>query len=210
MIRLNVLPSPVALATVFALAWGSAILAPAHAGDAEAGKAASATCVACHGPDGNSPVDQFPKIAGQVPGYIEAQLKAYKSGERENAIMLGIVGTLSEEDMANLDAYYAGQAATAGAVSEEEELVARIGEVIYRGGYAEYDIPPCMACHGPAGQGIPPHYPRLAGQWPAYTEAQLLAYKNGTRANEVMHPIAFPLSEGQIKALSLYVYGLSH
>ncbi len=177
-------------------------------GDTESGKAKSATCVACHGNDGNSPVDQFPKIAGQVPGYIAAQLQAYKSGQRENAVMLGIVGNLSEQDMADLDAYYALQAPTIEGVSEEDREDVLAGQQLYRAGYAGYDVPACMACHGPVGSGIPPHYPRLGGQHAAYTEMQLHAFKSGARKNAEMQSIAHPLTDEQIRQLALYISAL--
>jgi cytochrome c553 len=180
----------------------------AQTGDADAGKQKSATCVACHGPDGNSPLDQFPKIAGQVPGYVAGQLAMFQSQQRNNAIMLGMVGSLSEQDMADLDAYYASQAMSAISITADQEEAARAGEDIYRAGYAEYSIPACMACHGPAGAGIAPSFPRLAGQHAAYIEAQLLAFKSGTRVHPIMQGIAFPLSEQQIKELALYISAL--
>lgn len=187
-----------------------AIVSPisAQTGDAGAGEQKSATCVACHGADGNSPLDQFPKIAGQVPGYIAAQLAMFKSQQRDNAIMLGMVGALNEQDMADIDAYYSSQAMSGISISTDQEAMARAGEAIFRGGYAEYSIPACMSCHGPAGAGIMPNFPRLAGQHAAYIEAQLLAFKSGTRVNPIMQGIAFPLSEQQIKELALYISAL--
>ncbi|MXZ81350.1 MAG: cytochrome c4 [Gammaproteobacteria bacterium] len=177
-------------------------------GDAEAGKAKSATCVACHGNDGNSPIDQFPKIAGQAPGYIAAALQAYKSGEREDEVMFGMVSSLSEQDMADLDAYYASQSSTIETVSMDRSEDALAGESLYRTGYAPFNVPACMGCHGPAGAGIPPKYPRLGGQHAAYLESQLLAFKSGERQNAEMETVAFPLSDQQIRQLSLYLSGL--
>jgi cytochrome c553 len=82
----------------------------ANAGDIEAGKKkASEVCVACHGPDGNSPVPDFPKLAGQHDDYITATLKKYKNGKRANPIMMGMAATLSEEDIQNVAAFYAAQ-----------------------------------------------------------------------------------------------------
>ena len=180
----------------------------AQVGDVEAGKAASATCVACHGADGNSISDQFPKLAGQVPGYIAAQLAKYKSGQRSNPVMAGMVAPLSAEDMANLDAYYASLEGSQGAITPDQEATALAGGKIYRGGYQPYNIPACMGCHGPSGLGIPPAFPRLSGQYAAYIEAQLLAFKSGDLKNPIMNPIAFPLSAQQIKELALYISAL--
>jgi len=179
-----------------------------NAQDADAGTEKSVTCIACHGDDGNSPLDQFPKIAGQVPGYIKNQLVKFKSGERDNPVMAGMVAGLSEQDMADLDAYYASQSATTGSVSEDQVEFARAGEMIFRSGVKEYSVPACMACHGPSGAGIPPNFPRLAGQHAAYIEQQLLAFKSGQRVDSIMNPIAFPLSEEQIKQLALYISAL--
>ncbi|MGA9991250.1 MAG: cytochrome c [Thiobacillaceae bacterium] len=81
-------------------------VAPAFAdGNAEAGKAKSTTCAACHGPDGNSTSSMFPKLAGQHPDYLFQALKAYKTGTRKNAIMNGQAASLSEADMADLAEY---------------------------------------------------------------------------------------------------------
>lgn len=176
--------------------------------DIESGRAKAAVCVACHGVDGNSPVDQFPKIAGQVPGYVAAQLQAYKTGARENAVMLGIVEALSEQDMAELDAYYAYQVPSIEGVSEGDMEDVLAGQQLYRAGYAGYGVPACMACHGPDGSGIPPNYPRLGGQHVAYTEMQLRAFKSGTRKNVEMQAIAHPLSDEQIRQLALYISAL--
>ena len=193
-------------ALVIGLAFNTSSLA--ESGDAEAGKQKSATCVACHGQDGNSPLDQFPKIAGQVPGYVAAQLALFKSGERNNPVMAGMAGPLSEQDMLDLDAYYANQESTVEAIPSDRVEVAQAGQAIYRGGIEKYSVPACIGCHGPTGAGIPPNYPRLGGQYAAYIEAQLLTYKSGDRKHEMMNTIAYPLSEQQIKQLALYISGL--
>jgi cytochrome c553 len=186
-----------------------AVLASATAfgaGDIEAGKAKSQACVACHGADGNSISPQFPKIAGQVPGYIATQLAAFKSGERVNGIMAGMVAGLSEQDMADLDAYYASLETKPG--EAKDETLAKQGERLYRGGNKDMNIPACMSCHGPSGHGIPPKFPRVSGQYAEYTTAQLLAFKSGARKNDIMNPIAFRMSEQQIKAVAEYMLGV--
>jgi len=90
---------------------GVAVSAPAAAakGDANAGKGKSTVCASCHGPDGNSPAADFPKLAGQNADYLEYALKAYKSKARTNAIMNGQAAGLSDQDIADLAAFYAGQ-----------------------------------------------------------------------------------------------------
>ncbi len=196
------------LMTMLAALFASMMLTTASAGDVAAGKAAAATCAACHGADGNSATDQFPNLAGQAPGYIAAQLAKFKSGARPGAIMAGMAAALSDADMANLDAYYASRESRRGAITPAQESAALAGGKIYRGGSKPYAIPACMSCHGPSGHGIPPHFPRLSGQHAAYLEAQLLAFKSGARADPIMNPIAFPLSEQQIKDLALYISAL--
>lgn len=184
----------------------------AAAGNAESGKAKSATCAACHGVAGISSLPINPNLAGQVPGYIAAQLKAFKSGERKNAIMAGQVAGLSEEDMDDLDAYYSTLMPNVEVkLTEEETALAEAGEAIYRGGYADRGIAACMSCHGPSGHGIPINYPRVSAQHREYLEQQLLAFKRGDRMgyNGMMHDIAFGLSEQQIKELSAYMAGLN-
>ena len=182
------------------------------AGNVEAGKAKSATCAACHGAQGISTLSVNPNLAGQVPGYISAQLKAFKSGERVNAVMAGMVAALSEEDMNDLDAFYSSlEAKTTAQLSDEDKALAEEGAKIYRGGYAQRGISACMSCHGPSGHGIPKNYPRVSAQHKEYLEQQLLAYKKGERVgyNEIMKDIAFGLSELQIKQLAAYMAGLN-
>ena len=179
------------------------------AGDVSAGKAKSAVCAACHGADGNSPSDMYPKLAGQHASYLYKQLVEFKSGKRENAIMAPMVAGLSEEDMADLAAFYASKEATPGAVSED---LLELGKQIYRGGNSESGVPACMACHGPNGSGMPSaKWPKLSAQYRAYTEAQLHAFANGERHNDpngMMRDIASKLTEEEIKAVSAYVSGL--
>ena len=177
-------------------------------GDPAAGQAKSQICAACHGLDGNSLMPQNPVLAGQVPGYIAQQLAQFKSGVRKNAIMAGMTQLLSEQDMQDLDAWFSSQTAPPRTVSADDLELANAGEKLYRGGDSEMSVPACMGCHGPAGFGIPPNYPRLTGQWPAYLENQLFAFKDGQRASRIMVPIAFRLSAEQIKALAVYMSAL--
>ena len=181
-------------------------------GDADAGKAKSVVCAACHGAQGISLISVNPNLAGQVPGYIAAQLAAFKSGERANAIMAGQAAGLSNEDMADLDAYYASLVPNVEVkLTEQDKELAEAGGKIYRGGFADRGIAACMACHGPSGHGIPKNYPRVSAQHKEYLEQSLLAYKKGERKgyNDIMNSIAFGLSELQIKQLSAYIAGLN-
>ncbi len=178
------------------------------AGDAEAGKAKSAVCMACHGADGNSINPEWPSLAGQVPEYLVKQLQDFKSGARENALMVGMVAPLSEQDMEDLAAYYASQTLKVSAPADRKR--AQEGQRLYRGGNAKTLVSSCMSCHGPSGQGIPPRFPRVSGQHAVYSESQLLAFKAGKRSNdnETMTRIAFRMSESEIKAVAHYMSGL--
>lgn len=179
-------------------------------GDKAAGAKLSGTCVACHGADGNSTNPEWPKIAGQHASYTFAQLQAFKSGDRQNALMAGQVANLSEQDMRDLAVYYAGQKAKPGVA---DESLVEDGARIYRAGKADRGIPACSGCHGPAGTGNPTAvYPRVSGQHAPYLQAQLESYRSGERNNsrqaKIMSAVAAELTDDQIKALSSYMSGL--
>ncbi|NOZ10522.1 MAG: cytochrome c4 [Gammaproteobacteria bacterium] len=183
-------------------------LTVAHAyntGDIEAGRARSAACAGCHGPEGKSINPQWPNLAAQVPGYIAKQLADFKSGVRPNPIMAGQAATLSEQDMANLDAFYSSLKPSIAATTEKK--LTKQGEKIFRGGNSKTGVSACMSCHGPSGNGIPPRFPRVAGQNSAYAQAQLMAFKSAKRSKneQVMSRIAFRMSEQEIEAVAQYM-----
>ena len=174
---------------------------------------ANQVCAACHAVDGNSTITANPKLAAQHADYLYKQLVEFsakpggKTGVRENAVMSGFAGSLSDEDKRNVAAYFAMQRAKPGAAHIKETLDQ--GQRLYRTGVAEKGLPACAGCHGPTGAGIPSQYPRLSGQHAEYTEAQLKAFRDGTRHNnEPMQQIAGRLSDAEIKALADYVAGL--
>ncbi len=86
----------------------TAMSGAAIAGDAEKGKARSATCVACHGANGISMIPMYPNLAGQKEQYLVLQMKAFRDGTRKNMVMAPMAAGLSDEDIANIAAYYAG------------------------------------------------------------------------------------------------------
>ena len=148
-----------------------------------------------------------PILQGQHADYLVKQLSEFKAGKRENAIMKGMASALSEADMKNVAAFYAGKQAKPGFAKNKD--FATLGEKIYRGGAADRAIPACAGCHGPNGAGIPAQYPRLAGQHADYVEAQLVAFRAGLRHNSgPMIGVAAKLNDREIKALSDYVTGL--
>ena len=116
-------------------------------GDADKGKALSASCAACHGADGNSSNPEWPKLAGQSESYLIKQLTEYRNGKRKNAVMNGMAaGIESDEDVMHLAAFYANSEAKPGE-AKNKDIIAE-GESIYRGGIAEAGVAACSACHG--------------------------------------------------------------
>ncbi len=196
---------------VIAVAMLLAVASAAHAaGDAEAGKGKAAACAACHGANGNSANPQWPNLAGQHEGYLYQQLKHFKSGERSNPVMAGQVANLSDQDMQDLAAYFAGLEMEVGAANED---IADKGEAIWRGGIPERNVPACAACHGPGGDGMKgAGYPRLGGQKATYLVSQLQAYRSGDRngydAATIMVDVAGPLTDEEIEAVASFASGL--
>jgi cytochrome c553 len=175
---------------------------------------AETVCVACHGADGNSAAAANPHLAGQIEDYLYKQLRDFKAADgkpaaRNNAIMAGMVAALSDDDMRNVAAWFASQKAKP-AVARDQTKIA-LGQQLWRQGDFKKGIPACAGCHGPAGAGMPAQYPKLAGQFPEYTEAQLKAFRVEERANDpekMMRMIAAKMSDVEIKAVSEYAAGL--
>ncbi|MBA1248986.1 c-type cytochrome [Pseudomonas luteola] len=180
------------------------------AGDVAAGQSKSMVCGACHGPDGNSPIPSFPKIAGQGERYLIKQLHDIKSGARPVPEMMAFMPGLSDQDIEDLAAYFASQKPVIGAA--DPALVAA-GEALYRGGRLETGLPACTGCHAPDGVGNrQAGFPLLSGQHAAYTLKQLTAFREGQRTNDgeamMMRSIAGKLSDQDISALATYIEGL--
>ncbi len=180
-------------------------------GSVEAGKARAATCMACHGLEGNSSNPTWPNIAGQNAPYLLAQLQAFKDGSRKDPLMDPQAALLSDEDMVNLAVYFENLPAAAQAIADASLL--HKGETLYRGGNVEDKKTACLACHGPTGRGNPAaKYPALKGQHATYTAKQLHDYANGDRTTDgktrVMRDVADRLSDEDIAALSAYIQGL--
>lgn len=179
-------------------------------GDAAAGKNKVASCGACHGNDGNSLIPANPKLAGQGEKYLLKQLNDIQRGDREIALMVGQLDKLSEQDLADIAAFYAAQTQTKSAA--QEQLV-ELGREMYRNGNHERGIASCMGCHGPAGAGnAPAGYPMIAGQHADYIAVQLRQFSVGTRTNDgegkTMRGIAERMNENEIQAVASYVAGL--
>lgn len=184
-------------------------LPAAAEGDKSAGKAKSAVCAGCHGVDGNSTNPEWPKLAGQHEDYIVKQLQEFKSKVRDNATMYPQAAALSDQDMADLAAYFASQTPKPGIADEK---VVKLGETLFRGGSSASGLSACTGCHGPNGAGNPlAKFPSLAGQHATYTANQLKAFRAGVRANDagkMMRMISTRLTDPEIEALAQYISGL--
>jgi cytochrome c553 len=178
--------------------------------DPVAGQSKTVVCGACHGPDGNSLVPVFPNLAGQGERYLLKQLREIKDGKRVVPEMTGLLVPLSDQDLGDIAAYYAGQKVSA--VAADPDLAAQ-GEALFRGGKLEQGVPACIGCHSPSGAGIPSAgFPQLSGQHAAYIKKQLTAFREGERTNDgdtlVMRTIASKLSNRDIDALAAFIQGL--
>jgi Cytochrome c553 len=176
---------------------------------ATAGGANGATaCFACHGAKGSENLTgAFPRIAGQSPFYMVTQLKDFASGLRKSEVMEPIAKALSEQEMHNVSEFYASL--TPEVLKSAKKIAAadlKRGELLAKTGDMKLQVQACANCHGPGGIGMAPAIPFLAGQFSTYTDAQLKAWKSGTRKNSPgqMLEIANRLSEKDMAALSAY------
>ena len=196
---------------------------PATWGDAAAGATKAAACAACHGADGNSADPQYPKLAGQHERYIARQLALFKSGQRQNPIMMGFAAPLSAQDMRDIGAHFAAMKVVAGVADDtgvaegpnQGRKFYEIGQRIFEAGKPGHEAPACKACHGPTGTGNPGSaWPAIGGQHAGYTATQLTAFRDGMvwgegdAANLVMRDVAANLTDEEIQALATYVEGL--
>jgi cytochrome c553 len=198
----------------------SAVAAEAIVGSADAGATKAAVCTACHGLNGSSSNPEWPNLAGQNAAYVREQLAMFKARKRINEIMYPIVAQMSEQDFADVAAYFATQTP---AGLESDPSYWKAGETLYKSGDVARNIPACTACHGPSGQGnAGAGYPALRAQHSVYTVKQLQDYLtknryrdatdaavvNQTRNSAMMTTIAARLSPEDIRNLASYLQGL--
>jgi cytochrome c553 len=179
-------------------------------GDATAGAQKNALCIGCHGIQGYHigfpEVHQVPKISGQGAGYIRAALRAYKAGERKHPSMRTLASSLSEQDIADLAAYYESNGTGVNLPATAAEGSAKAAELVTKGG--------CTSCHGAnLSKPIDPSYPRIAGQYADYLYVALRSYKTNDRpligrGHPVMGGIAKQFSNNELKILADYVASL--
>ncbi|MCK9396586.1 MAG: cytochrome c4 [Methylobacter sp.] len=192
-------------------------------GNIHAGKQKSTSCANCHGEDGNSMVATFPKLAQQHSSYLERQLHAFKDGSRNDPMMSAMAQALTDEDIADISAYYATQKISENTLpvlepADEDEkpadnktiqtIIAQ-GSDLYRNGDLTSEVSACIACHGPFGEGNKPaSFPALKSQHADYLIKTLTDFKSGSRSNNpenIMHMIAKKMTDEEIKAVSIRI-----
>ena len=189
-----------------------AFVPAAQAQDAKAGEKKNAMCIGCHGSPGYQAtfpeIHKVPMIAGQNAKYIVSALTAYQKGERKHPTMRAIAASLSEQDMADLAAFFSqqGKVAEAAAPKAAEAPAAAVAALLAKGN--------CASCHGADfGTPIDPSYPRIGGQHADYLYAALKAYQvqnnaNVGRSNAIMSGMAAPFSRKELKLLADYLGSL--
>ena len=188
------------------------------AGDATAGQGKTAACAACHAADGNSPASSFPKLAGLGEKYLLKQLQDIKSGARPIPEMTGQLDAMSDQDLADIAAYYHAQARQ---LAGAKEVKLDLGEKVYRGGNIHTGVPACIGCHAPSGNGNDPAgYPALGGQFADYIAKQLRAFRTAAHDPEdpagrdndgearPMRGVAARMTDQEIDAVANYIAGL--
>jgi cytochrome c553 len=201
------------------VAWDEATLELLGKGNAEHGGNLAQTCKACHGERGEgSPVVEqdgeitpaVPGIAGQLATFLYKQLRDYANGERTDSSMTGIAKSLSEQDAADLAAWFASLSLPMNDQDSDDSKLAAAKKIV-REGDGKRILPPCFVCHGQKGQGEKIDIPSLAGQQAEYLARSLLAYKSGERHNDIygrMRLIAKQLSDEEIKQVAEYYQNL--
>jgi cytochrome c553 len=168
---------------------------------------AARTCGLCHGPKGESTSSAFPRLAGQQPAYIEAQLKAFRAQTRGDpaaqAYMWAMAARLDDQSITDLATFYAAQKPIAGTPSDPTLMGE--GKTIYENGIAEEKVLACVSCHGGNGEGKD-NIPRLAGQYAPYLVKQLVYFKSLLRANApIMHSVVGEnMTLRQMEAVAAY------
>ncbi|WP_298429612.1 c-type cytochrome [Ottowia sp.] len=174
--------------------------------EARAKKIVGGSCFLCHGMEGESASEVFPRLAGQNAGYIAKQLENFKSGKRKSSAMAPMVEALTPEDMNALGQYYASRPPHKEAARDAQ--LAAVGQYIYQQGNRFSGVAACTTCHGPTGAGTHT-LPRLAGQHAAYIVGQLKQFNQRERTNDnaVMHAIADKMTPLEMAAVAEYLSG---
>lgn len=189
------------------VAWTPDTIAFVKKGNAANGKTLAAQCTGCHGENGISTVPLFPSLAGQLANYTYKQLKDYQNGSREDRIMSSLAAGLSDQDIADLAAWFSSLPPLEW---KENSEITRSAEILVYSGDNKRVLTPCSTCHGTDGRGEVMDVPALTGQQFEYLEKALLDYKTGNRHNDIysrMRLIVEQLSHEEIKGLAEYYSG---
>jgi len=182
---------------------------PDPGAQAYAHRLAVGVCGTCHGSQGNSVQPKFPRLAGQNPNYLVAQLKNFRGQTRGDpdaiSYMWGMAGPLADDTIDALAKYYSSQRVVSEKVADSSEIAH--GRDIYANGVASEGVPACAACHGPDAHGMA-DFPRLAGQHSQYVLKQLSSFKSNMRNVAVMHGVAQSLRLPEMRAVAAYVESL--
>lgn len=194
------------LRTVFV--WGLGLClgstAFAQADEARAKKIAGGSCFLCHGMNGESTSEVFPRLAGQNAEYVAKQLEAFKTGQRKSSAMADMVAKLTPDEMIALGRYY--QKMEIPREEAKDPMLAGMGRYIYHNGNRFSGVPACASCHGTAGEGAA-NLPRLATQFSGYLYTQLKSFNKRDRTNDnaVMHVVAEKMTELEMAAVAEYL-----
>jgi cytochrome c553 len=163
-----------------------------------------AQCATCHGPQGQSGTDKFPRLAGQKAPYLLKQMKDFASGQRKSPVMKTQTNRLTDSQMRAVALYYEQQ--IAGHTPSDDALLSGVGRYVFERGNAFTALPACLACHGTDARGTNA-LPRLAGQHPGYIVAQMRSFAQRQRVNDasVMGVIANSMSELELQAVAIYL-----
>ena len=200
---MNIKPSWTGIALGVALLAGASG-AWAQADEARAKKIAGGSCFLCHGMNGESTSEIFPRLAGQHAEYIAKQLGAFKSGARQSTAMAEMVSKLTPDEMLALGKYY--EKMSLPREEAKEPQLAAMGHYIYHNGNKFSGVPACVSCHGTNGEGAA-NLPRLATQFSGYIHNQLKSFNKRERTNDnaVMHTVVEKMTELEMAAVAEYV-----
>jgi cytochrome c553 len=188
-------------------AQAATVVVPPDPSTLEVTQLVSNACSKCHGFNGVSTSPLFPILAGQVPGYIESELRLFRQRGRSDpharAFMWGIARGLTDEQIKGVARYFSSQPAVKGSESRNPALADK-GKLLYENGTPERDIEACTVCHGHNGEGVNSQ-PRIAGQHRDYFVMEMVQFRSGLRENKVMQHVTEKMTDDEIAALVEYI-----
>jgi cytochrome c553 len=177
-----------------------------QADEARAKKIISGSCFLCHGAEGESSSEVFPRLAGQHSEYIAKQLENFKSGKRKSSAMASMVEKLTADEMLAIGLFFEKQSVAA--EPAKDKSLAAVGQYIFHNGNKFSGVAACASCHGAEAKGTV-SLPRLASQYAVYTETQLKQFNTRERNNDnaVMHAIVSKMTPLEMAAVAEYLSG---